>query len=331
MIAKISTNYVIDAISAALRAGEAILDVYQSEFEVELKQDRSPLTLADRQSHEIIYAAMEKTGYPILSEEGKDIPYEERISWENFWLVDPLDGTKEFIKRNGEFTVNIALIHKTSPVMGVVYVPVKDVLYFASEGLGAYKLENARDALHVRSATGTDTPSPPSSPSRGEDRPSSTLPSTAPDLSGIAKAFSDNAPPLRGGDEGEGEICGLNLNTILKKSTKLPLPEKPNRPYTVVASRSHLNKDTEDYLAKLKAEHGEIDLISAGSSLKFCLVAEGLADEYPRFGPTMEWDTAAGQAVVEASGGKARSSIREPLNYNKENLMNPFFSVTGKI
>ncbi len=277
------------AISASLKAGAAILDVYRSDFAVEHKDDKSPLTLADRRSHEVIASALKETGLPILSEEGRDIPYEERRHWEYFWLVDPLDGTKEFIKRNGEFTVNIALIHKTRPVMGVVYVPVKDVLYFGGEGLGAYKQTNARKTSDVRREPFTEPVG----------------------LNAVIPACPES-------------FC----DTLLKSSRKLPLLKESDRPYTVIASRSHMSKETEEYLDKLRAEHGEVEIISAGSSLKFCLVAEGLADEYPRFGPTMEWDTAAGQAVVEGAGGDVVAVPHQyHLAYNKPDLHNPWFMV----
>lgn len=265
------------AINAVLRAGRAVLDIYQSDFAVDLKDDRSPLTLADRRSHDIISEALKDSSLPILSEEGKNIPYEERKNWEDFWLVDPLDGTKEFIKKNNEFTLNIALIHKKKPIMGVVYVPVRAVLYFAAEDTGAFKIENTGEIL----------------------------------------------------DAGLQEK--KLMETVLEKAITLPFPKDLERPYTVVASRSHMSKETEDHIDKLRAEHGEIKMISAGSSLKFCLVAEGLADEYPRFGPTMEWDTAAGQAVVESAGGKVVDhETGDSLLYNKRDLLNPWFLVSLK-
>lgn len=257
----------LTAVVAAKKAGVAILEVYNSDFAVELKGDKSPLTLADKRAHEVISRELSRLAYPILSEEGKNIPYEERKGWEYFWMVDPLDGTKEFIKRNGEFTVNIALIHNTRPVLGVVFVPVKDALYYAAEGIGAYKLEDA-------------------------DGP-------------------DNA---------------VSLDALTVKSRRLPLADGPKRRFTVVASRSHMSKETEDHLNELRKKHGEIDVISAGSSLKFCLVAEGLADEYPRFGPTMEWDTAAGHVLLDSSGGSViECKTIAPLQYNKGDLLNPSF------
>ena len=252
------------AIAAAVDAGRAILDVYSSAFAVEHKDDRSPLTLADKRSHEIIaarLAAKDAGGLPLLSEEGRNIPFEERKRWGLFWLVDPVDGTKEFIKRNGEFTVNIALVRQNRPVLGVIYVPVRDTLYYAAEGLGAWRLD---------------------------------------------KASGDHARPGR--------------------ADRLPVPGGPHRPFTAVASRSHLSPETEAYLEGLRAMQGTLEIVSAGSSLKFCLIAEGRADVYPRFGPTMEWDTAAGHAiVVEAGGMVVTSTDRVELLYNKEDLHNPWF------
>jgi 3'(2'), 5'-bisphosphate nucleotidase len=250
-------------------AGKAILEVYESEFTVEHKDDKSPLTLADRQSHEIIdagLAGLQSGKLPILSEEGRNIPYEERMNWDLFWLVDPLDGTREFIKRNGEFTVNIALISHGRPVMGVIYIPVKDLFYFAAEGLGAYRLDS-RDAL----------------------------------------SFDSLAP-------------------IVTAAVMLPLSTSHEPRITVIGSRSHMSAETEEFIGGLKAHGKEIEFVSAGSSLKFCLVAEGTADIYPRFAPTMEWDTAAGQAIVEQAGGSVlRADTGVPLSYNKEVLLNPFF------
>lgn len=253
-------------------AGTAILEVYGSDFAVEHKDDRSPLTLADRRSHEVIVAGLsglEGMHIPILSEEGKSMPFEERRGWEIFWLVDPLDGTKEFIKRNGEFTVNIALIRENRPILGVIYVPVKGLFYFGAQGLGSFRL---------------------------------------PVLS-----FDDRA----------------SVDAVIGMATGLPDADAAFR-YTVAGSRSHMSPDTEAYISTLREQHGDIDFISAGSSLKFCLVAEGRAQVYPRFGPTMEWDTAAGQAIVEQAGGEIlRADTGEPLSYNKEALLNPFFIARG--
>ena len=267
-------SLLVDAVIAAKKASDAIIEVYGSVFNVELKEDRSPLTLADRRSHEIISGhlqALEKS-LPLLSEEGRDIPYKERKLWEYYWLVDPLDGTKEFIKKNGEFTVNIALMFRDRPVMGVVLLPVKDILYFAAEEIGAFKIS---DTLWIK-----------------------------------------NRPSL---SELQGNAQRLPIKT-----------EGGERTFTAIASRSHLSDETSSYLETLRKEHGGIRTISAGSSLKFCLVAEGTADVYPRFAPTMEWDTAAGQAIVEHAGGAVlKYETGVPLRYNKENLLNPWFIVKG--
>ncbi len=267
---------ILTTLLAAKRAGEAILDVYGSDFAVEQKDDKSPLTLADKRSHEIIAGVLEQTitvnnsTVPILSEEGRGIPFDERKEWEYFWLVDPLDGTKEFVKRNGEFTVNIALIHKHKPVLGIIYIPVKDVFYFAAINLGTYKLENSENL--------TDK---------------------------------------------------LSIEELLDKSQRLPLTNNNKSSFTVIGSRSHTSEEFSEFVKRLNEKYGNVEFISSGSSLKLCLVAEGKADIYPRFGPTMEWDTAAGQAIVEQAEGRVMDiQTREPLRYNKENLLNPFFIVS---
>lgn len=241
----------------AKEAGAAILSVYEKDFEVEYKDDRSPLTEADRLSHERIVeglAALDAS-IPVLSEEGKDIPYEERVNWQRFWLVDPLDGTKEFVKRNGEFTVNIALIEQGYPVLGVIYVPVTGVLYYGEAGKEAVKI-----------ASGS-----------------------------MAQTLAVRKPE-------SGAI-------------------------TIVESRSHPSPELESFMSELQQKYSSIDRISKGSSLKFCAVAEGSAHLYPRMGPTMEWDTAAGQAIVEAAGGSVKWLNGERVHYNKEILRNDFFIV----
>lgn len=276
-----SNSLLVNAVLAAKKAADAIIEVYGTGFSVELKEDRSPLTLADRHSHEIIVSrlnslqackpsSLQAFKLPILSEEGRDIPYSERKSWEYYWLVDPLDGTKEFVKRNGEFTVNIALMQKNRPFMGVILVPVKDILYFAAKGTGAFRIS---------------------------------------DTSWIKD--------------------GLIFEELERKAERLPVKTEINsRAFTAIASRSHLSDETASFLESLKEEHGKVEIISAGSSLKFCLIAEGAADIYPRFAPTMEWDTAAGQAIVEQAGGVVlQHGSVEPLQYNKENLLNPWFIV----
>ena len=279
--------HLLTSIQAAIKAGDAILDVYRSaEFEVEEKADKSPLTLADRRSHEVIVNYLTKFDIPILSEEGRDIPYPERNKWDTYWLIDPLDGTKEFIKKNGEFTVNIAMIRKMKPVAGVVYVPDRDTLYFASTEIGAYKADAHQLA----------------------------------ELLIGQKERSDQFAGLSASEPGP------RLKNLMGLSTILPINQSINRPYTIAGSRSHATPELEAFVEEKRREQGEVEFISAGSSLKLCLVAEGRADIYPRTGPTMEWDTAAGQAVVECSGGKVyKYDTEEPLGYNKENLLNPWF------
>jgi 3'(2'), 5'-bisphosphate nucleotidase len=254
-------------IHASLVAGKAILEIYNSDFSVEHKDDKSPLTEADKQSHLAIVEVLKGTNIPILSEEGRDIPYEERKDWEYFWMIDPLDGTKEFVKRNGEFTVNIALIHQQQAIMGIIYVPVKDSLYAGAQGIGSFKID------------GLDT------------------------------------------------LKDLKIETLLKEENKLP--KKLVRKYTIVGSRSHMSAETEEFIAAKRQEQGEIEMISVGSSLKLCMVAEGIADDYPRFAPTMEWDTAAGQAIVEAMGGKVIDwETKASMKYNRKDLLNKWFLVT---
>ena len=244
------------AIRASLAAGRDILSIYNdpdADFKIELKADNSPLTRADKSAHQRIMTFLEPTGIPVLSEEGAQLPYSERRHWQRLWIVDPLDGTKEFIKHNGEFTVNIALVENGTPVMGVIYVPVKDILYYGSS---------------------------------------------------------------------EGAF-------IETKGIKETLPhETRSRCFTCVASRSHLSSETADFIEELRREHPNLELISSGSSLKICLVAEGRADIYPRHAPTMEWDTAAGHAIALAAGRQMIDAANgEPLRYNKEDLHNPWFIV----
>ncbi len=283
-----STINLTISLLAARAAGEAILDIYDRDFGVEHKDDGSPLTLADRRSHEIIVdhlTTLPSKQLPVLSEEGGDIPYEERRDRDYYWLVDPLDGTKEFIKRNGEFTVNIALIHKDRPVLGVIYVPVKDTFYFASEGIGVYKLEG-----------------------------------------------SEKVGRLESGEEKNEEVIKSMLSDIIRDSIRLPVTLKGlsstdhRSGITIIGSRSHVTREFEEFVDEMRQKYAEVEFISAGSSLKFCLVAEGKADIYPRFGPTMEWDTAAGQAIVEQAGGSVLEvKTGKRMSYNKENLLNHWF------
>ncbi|MDT0687702.1 3'(2'),5'-bisphosphate nucleotidase CysQ [Autumnicola psychrophila] len=263
------TSLLETAIRASLAAGKRIMEIYDNEdFEVEAKEDESPLTKADIASHNIIMSYLEKLDIPILSEEGKDLAYKDRQKWLKLWIVDPIDGTKEFIKKNGEFTVNIALIEDQKPILGVIYVPALKELYFAAEGIGSYK------------------------------------------LIGIT------------------EFPGMQ--EILKTAKKLPLPSEEKK-YTVVASKSHLSSETKEYISSLEQKHGEVNTISVGSSLKLCMVAEGKADCYPRFAPTMEWDTAAGQAICTFAGKKVIDyKTKEEMQYNRENLLNNWFLVTNE-
>lgn len=276
------SSFLLPVMRAAKMAGESILSVYAGGFAVELKNDRSPLTEADRRSHTVIadaLAALPGTGIPVLSEEGKDFPYAERRSWARFWLVDPLDGTKEFIKQNGEFTVNIALVDDARPVLGVIHVPVKGHLYLAWQGAGAYRLDNGS----------------------------------------LCRVFDE----LSGRAVHEPEQVRFVLE---RHAVRLTCRFSGQRSFTVVASRSHSSPETEAYLKSATREHPDLTTISAGSSLKFCLIADGDADEYPRFAPTMEWDTAAGQAIVEQAGGMVLDwTTRTPLVYNKRTLVNPWF------
>lgn len=240
----------------AKQAGEKILQVYNREFEVREKDDRTPLTEADMAAHNCIVDGLRALtpDIPVLSEESATIPFAERQSWPRYWLVDPLDGTREFIKRNGEFTVNIALIDGHDSVLGVIYVPVQGLSYFAARGHGAYKQAEGDEAVRI------------------------------------------HTKPWQGG-------------TLV-----------------VAGSRSHRGSSLDGMLEKI----GDYEIISMGSSLKSCLVAEGAAHIYPRFGPTSEWDTAAAQCVVEEAGGRLTELSFEPLQYNtKDSLLNPWFFVAG--
>lgn len=265
-----NSNYLYLAIRAAIDAGKAIMDIYNdpaADFGIKQKADNSPLTKADKAAHKIISNLLSVTPFPILSEEGADIPYKERKKWQTFWLVDPLDGTKEFIKRNGEFTVNIALIEKGVPDAGVIYVPVRRELYFGSLNEGAFK---ASDIDYEHQPT---------------------------------------------------------LEEIRTKARRMPVTPL-HQGLVVVASRSHMTEETRMYIDNLRKQGIPVTLISSGSSLKICLVAEGSADIYPRFAPTMEWDTAAGHAIVKAAGCEIyHIDEKTPLRYNKEDLHNPWFIV----
>ena len=267
MITKLIDNLQI-AIDASIAAGKAIIDVYeQPEFSTQHKEDKSPLTEADLASNKVITNFLENTEYPIINEEKKNSKFIERMHWETCWIVDPLDGTKEFIKRNGEFTVNIALCKEGVPLSGVIYVPVSRELYYGDVSTGkAYK----------------------------------TILNTSHEI--ITGLFNE-------------------ADRIFPTKSQTGL-------FRVVGSRSHMNQDTLDYISEIKKTYNKVDIVSKGSSLKFCLVAEGKADVYPRFAPTMEWDTAAGHAICKAVGLHVISQDSgKEMEYNKENLLNPYFLV----
>lgn len=256
------------AIKASVEAGKEILKIYElPNVQIELKGDNSPLTLADKSANDVINQFLQKTEYPIISEENKQLDFEIRKSWNTCWIVDPLDGTKEFIKKNGEFTVNIALCKNGTPIFGVIYVPVSRELYYADvHSLKAYKTELDR----------------------------------------------------------EHQI----KNGLFEKEDQIGPSNSDINILRVVGSRSHMNEVTSKYIENAKKEYKDVEIVSKGSSLKFCLVAEGKADVYPRFAPTMEWDTAAGHAICLAVGLKVTNKeTQKDLQYNKENLLNPHFLV----
>ncbi len=257
------------AVKAAIQAGEEILKVYSTDFAVQTKSDNTPVTRADKISGRCITGILSEAGFPVISEEEEVSSYKQRKDWERVWIVDPLDGTKEYIKRNGEFAVNIALVEHGKPVIGVIYAPVFRDIYFAAKGLNSYKIIQ-HDLVHELTK----------------------------------ENISDN---------------------LFDYARQLPLQALPAT-YTVVASRSHLSREVNGRISELKNLYGEVELISVGSSIKQCWVAEGRAHEYPRFGDTMEWDTAAGQCILEETGGKlVEYESRQPLHYNKEKMLNPYF------
>ncbi len=254
---KINPDQWLDAvIDIARDAGKKILDIYVTDFDVSHKHDNTPLTEADMAAHKTIVNGLHglDCDYPILSEESSHIGFSERSQWTTYWLVDPLDGTREFIKKNGEFTVNIALIHEHKPILGVIYVPVSGDCYFAAKTFGAFKQLRGQEAVAIHTR------------------------------------------------------------------------DKPRNMTIIAGSRSHRGDSLNEFLNKI----GKYDIVSMGSSLKSCLVAEGKADIYPRLGPTSEWDTAAAQCIVEEAGGKILDLEMQPMRYNtKRSLLNPYFLVIG--
>jgi len=256
------------AVEASLKAGKVIMQVYDTAFDVEIKDDKSPLTEADKKANDVINSYLVNTEFPIISEENKQTDYATRKNWTTCWVVDPVDGTKEFIKRNGEFTVNIALVTNGKPEFGVIYVPATKTIYVAD----VTKKDAFKADLDSHDAT---------------------------------------------------------IEEVIQAAIKLQPKAPESNPVQVVGSRSHMSQETLDFVESIKKEGKEVEVVSKGSSLKFCLVAEGNADVYPRFAPTMEWDTAAGQAICNAVGIDVISQdTNESLLYNKENLLNPWFLVS---
>lgn len=268
----VNKSFLYTAIRASIDAGAEIMKIYddpEADFEIERKADNSPLTIADRKANMIIADMLRQTPYPILSEEGAHAPYDARREWKEHWIVDPLDGTKEFIKRNGEFTVNIAYVNEGRPEAGVIYIPARHELYFGCTDDGAYKA--------------TDIFSLPA----------------------------------------DGSMESLKATAV-----RLSPDDNRHEGFVVVASRSHLNAETQAFIDEMKKTHNDVKTASRGSSLKLCLVAEGCADVYPRFAPTMEWDTAAGHAIAAAAGCEVvKADDGMPLTYNKADLHNPWFIV----
>ncbi|MEX2474385.1 3'(2'),5'-bisphosphate nucleotidase CysQ [Marinobacter sp.] len=244
-----------EVLKIADAAGERVMEIYQTDFKVNYKKDESPITAADVASHDVIVDGLQQLtpDIPVLSEEEANAPWDQRKHWQRFWLIDPIDGTREFTQRSGEFTVNIALIENGEPVLGVVTAPALNEAFWGAKGEGAFK-RNGSGQVH----------------------------------------------PIHTADPGPAQ--------------------------RVVASKNHLNEGTRSFIEKL----GEHELVQAGSSLKFCRIAEGKADVYPRLGPTCEWDTAAAHAVLAAAGGKVETLEGKPLHYGKEDVLNPYFIAFGK-
>jgi 3'(2'), 5'-bisphosphate nucleotidase len=262
------------AVKAALMAGEEVLAIYNTDFAVETKADDTPVTIADKASGKCISNVLSESQIPIISEEEDICDYNIRKNWSQVWIVDPLDGTKEYIKRNGEFAINIALVEDEKPIIGIIYAPVTHDIYFASNQLGSFKITQ-HDLIYELTK----------------------------------KNIADN---------------------LFEFGKRLPLQKTP-KTYTLVASRSHLSKDVNDRIKQLKNLYGEVDVISVGSSIKQCWVAEGKAHEYPRYGLTMEWDTAAGQCILEMAGCELVDlETQLPMSYNKPNMRNNFFVAKQK-
>lgn len=276
MISKEQKEYLLPkAYNAALRAGAAILEIYESgtPIDVDIKNDHTPITMADRKAHATIREYLGHTRIPLLSEEGREMLYTERKDWDLFWMVDPLDGTVEFIRGNGEFTVNIALMADYRPVFGIIYVPYRKLMYFSDPDRGAFR------------------------------------------------ACDIKADPQ----------AEYGYEAIFAGTEKLPVTEHINSPLHIAVSRSHSNDETAQLIARVTEDYPDATIMEQGSSYKLCLVAEGSIDYYPRTSDTYEWDTAAGEAIIEAAGGRIYSLKDESLlQYNKASLVNPHFACRSK-
>jgi len=269
----IDSHLISAAVRAAMCAGSEIMDVYcEPSFEVEYKSDKSPLTKADIRANAVITAVLHETNLPILSEEGEQLPYKERQWWKRFWLIDPLDGTSEFVARTGDFCVNIALIDNSEPIAGVIYSPVSDTIWFGAIGYGAYKIEDA------------------------------------------TKSIDD-----------------FSFESLIDVAITLPFRNTGDE-FVFVSSRSNVNAATKLYIDTISKEYTKSRIIHIGSALKFTVLAEGMADLYPRFAPTSEWDTGAGHAILKSIGGNIfQQGTSIPLEYNKADLDNPGFIAFLKI
>ena len=255
---------ILELLNIAIDAGKEILNIYNNEIIVNSKEDKSPITQADINSNDIIVNRLKKleSNIPILTEESV-VEWKNRKDWIKYWLIDPLDGTKEFINRNGEFTVNISLIENNYPIFGIIYSPVKSLLYYALKNYGCYKLKT-----------------------------------------------------------------NSNLST-LKNFNKINIHKEKNLTTKVIGSRSHSSKE---FLNWVEKKFTNFELITIGSSLKFCILAEGKADIYPRFGPTSEWDIAAGHIILEEAGGKLKTIDNKDILYNtKDDILNPHFIAYGNL
>lgn len=261
-------NY-LSAINCSIDAGIASLKYFKNEkLKVSLKKDQSPLTIADQESHQILFHKLSDYTIPVLSEEGIIPDYVERNKWIEYWLIDPLDGTKEFVNGSGEFTINVAHMIKNIPSFGIIYWPVEDILYFGGINLGSFRKIRASEQLFA------------------------------------------------------------SMDDLMLHSDKLSKSDELTKEYKVLASKSHMSEETKLYVANLHTKHKNISLVNIGSSLKFCMMAEGKANEYPRFGPTMEWDIAAGNALLKGINIEVVDyKTGKPIRYNKKDLTNNWFIV----